>query len=107
MMNIDGIGEETAELLYGKGLVKTPADLYNLTKEQLSILERFGDKSAERILKGLEDSKAVPFERVIYALSIPNVGETTAKRLAKSVVSMDRMRLMSEAELQSIPMWGR
>ncbi len=103
MMNIDGIGEETAELLYEKGLVSTPADLYTLTKDELSILERFGDKSAERILKGLEDSKTVPFERVIYALSIPNVGETTAKRLAKSVVSMDRMRQMDEAELQSIP----
>lgn len=103
MMNIDGIGEETAELLYEKGLVKTPADLYDLTKEQLSILERFGDKSAERILKGLEDSKGVPFERVIYALSIPNVGETTAKRLAKSVVSMDNMRQMDEDELQAIP----
>lgn len=103
MMDIDGIGEETAELLYEKGLVKNPADLYNLSKDQLSILERFGDKSAERILKGLEDSRMVPFERVVYALSIPNVGETTAKRLAKSVVSMERMRLMSEEELQAIP----
>ncbi|MDO4335185.1 MAG: NAD-dependent DNA ligase LigA [Bacteroidales bacterium] len=103
MMNIDGIGEETAELLYDRNLVKTPADLYDLTKEQLSILERFGDKSAERILKGLDDSRSVPFERVIYALSISNVGETTAKRLAKSVVSMDRMRSMSVEQLQSIP----
>lgn len=103
MMNIDGIGEETAELLYDKKLVNTPADLYDLTKEQLSILERFGDKSAERIIKGLEDSRLVPFERVIYALSIPNVGETTAKRLAKSVVSMERLRLMSVEELQAIP----
>lgn len=103
MMNIDGIGEETAELLYDKGLVTTPADLYDLTKEQLSILERFGDKSAERIMKGLKDSKQVSFERVIYALSISNVGETTAKRLAKCVVSMERLRNMSEEELQAIP----
>lgn len=103
MMNIDGIGEETAELLYDKGLVKVAADLYDLTKEQLSILERFGDKSAERIMKGLEESKQVPFERVIYALSISNVGETTAKRLAKSVVSMERLRSMSVEELQAIP----
>lgn len=103
MMNIDGIGEETAELLYDRNLVKTPADLYDLTKDQLSILERFGDKSAERIMKGLEDSKQVPFERVIYALSISNVGETTAKRLAKSVVSMERLRAMSVEELQAIP----
>lgn len=103
MMNIDGIGEETAELLYAKGLVVVPADLYDLTKEQLSILERFGDKSAERILSGLEDSKKVPFERVVYALSIPNVGETTSKRLAKSVKSMERMQQMSVEELQAIP----
>lgn len=103
MMNIDGIGEETAELLYAKGLVAVPADLYDLTKEQLSILERFGDKSAERILSGLEDSKKVPFERVVYALSIPNVGETTSKRLAKSVKSMERMQHMSVEELQAIP----
>lgn len=103
MMNIDGVGEETAELLYEKGLAKTSADLYDLTKEQLSILDRFGDKSAERILNGVEASKQVPFERVIYALSIPNVGETTAKRVAKSVKSMDRMMEMSVEELQSIP----
>ena len=103
MMNIDGIGEETAELLYDRNLVKSPADLYDLTKQQLSILERFGDKSAERIIKGLEDSRSVPFERVIYALSIPNVGETTAKRLAKSVVSMDRLRAMNVEQLQAIP----
>ena len=103
MMDIDGIGEETAELLYSKGLVNTPADLYSLTKEQLSILERFGEKSAERILNGLEDSKQVPFERVLYALSIPNVGETTSKRLAKSVQSLERLQSMSIEELQAIP----
>ncbi len=103
MMNIDGVGEETAELLYNKDLVKIPADLYDLTKEQLSILDRFGDKSAERILNGLEASKQVPFERVVYALSIPNVGETTSKRVAKSVKSMERMQAMSVEELQAIP----
>ncbi len=103
MMNIDGVGEETAELLYDKGLVTNSADLYDLTKEQLSILDRFGDKSAERILNGLEASKQVPFERVVYALSIPNVGETTSKRVAKSVKSMDRMQAMSVEELQAIP----
>lgn len=103
MMNIDGVGEETAELLYDKGLVTDSADLYDLTKEQLSILDRFGDKSAERILNGLEASKSVPFERVVYALSIPNVGETNAKRVAKSVKSMERLMAMSVAELQAIP----
>lgn len=103
MMNIDGIGEETAELLFAQGLVKTTADLYELTAAQLSMLDRFGEKSAERIMKGLEDSKSVPFERVVYALSIPNVGETTAKRIAKSVKSMECMRLMKVEELQAIP----
>ncbi|MDE7347392.1 MAG: NAD-dependent DNA ligase LigA [Muribaculaceae bacterium] len=103
MMNIDGVGEETADLLFDKDLVRVPADLYDLTKEQLSILDRFGDKSAERILKGLEASKEVPFERVVYALSIPNVGETTSKRVAKSVKSMDHMQAMGVEELQAIP----
>lgn len=103
MMDIDGIGEETAEVLFAHSLVKTPADLYDLTATQLSVLDRFGEKSAERIIRGLEDSKTVPFERVVYALSIPNVGETTAKRVAKSVKSMERMRAMKVEELQSIP----
>lgn len=103
MMNIDGIGEETAELLYDKGLATTYADLYDLTADKLEVLDRFGEKSADRILKGLEDSKNVPFERVVYALSIPNVGETTAKRVAKCVKSMERMQAMSVEELQAIP----
>lgn len=103
MMNIDGIGEETAELLFACGLVERIADLYDLTEEKLSALDRIGEKTAARILKGIEDSKKVPFERVIYALSIPNVGETTAKRVALTVQSMDRMMEMSKEELTAIP----
>lgn len=103
MMNIDGIGEETAELLYDKGLATTYADLYDLTADKLAVLDRFGEKSAERILKGLHDSKQVPFERVIYALSIPNVGETTAKRVAKTIKSMESLMAVSVEELQAIP----
>lgn len=103
MMNIDGIGEETAELLYAAGLVREVGDIYDLTIDKLSRLERIGEKSAQRILKGIDDSKSVPFERVLYALSIPNVGETTSKRLAMAVVSMDRMFEMSEEELSRIP----
>lgn len=102
MMNIDGIGEETAELLYDSGLVRLSSDLYTLTAPQLAQLDRVGPKLAARIIDGIEASKSVPFERVIYALSIPNVGETTAKRLAKSVVSMERLRAMSEEELTAI-----
>ncbi|MDE7402336.1 MAG: NAD-dependent DNA ligase LigA [Muribaculaceae bacterium] len=103
MMNIDGIGEETAELLYESGLVERIGQLYSLTVDQLMALDRMGEKSAVRIIEGMEASKSVPFERVIYALSIPNVGETTAKRIAKSVVSMDRMQQMSVEELAAIP----
>lgn len=103
MMNIDGIGEETAELLFACGLVERIADLYDLTEEKLSALDRIGEKTAARILKGIEDSKKVPFERVIFALSIPNVGETTAKRVALTVQSMDRMMEMSKEELTAIP----
>lgn len=103
MMNIDGIGEETAELLYASGLVTRIGQLYDLTEKQLSDLERIGPKTAARIIKGIEDSKQVPFERVIYALSIPNVGETTSKRLAIGVKSMDAMLGMDEIQLSAIP----
>ena len=103
MMNIDGIGEETAEMLFACGLVENIADLYDLTFEQLTALDRIGAKGANRILKGIEDSKKVPFERVVYALSIPNVGETTAKRLAGAVKSMERMQAMSVEELTAVP----
>lgn len=103
MMDIDGIGEETAELLFDKGLVERIADLYDLTAEKLSGIERIGEKTAARILNGIEESKKVPFERVVYALSIPNVGETTAKRLARSVKSMDVMRSMTVEQLTAVP----
>lgn len=102
MMNIDGIGEETSEALFASGFVTDIADLYSLTREQLLTLDGFGERSAERILQGIEDSKAVPFERVLYALSIPFVGETVAKKLARSVRSMDRLMEMSVEELTAI-----
>lgn len=103
MMNIDGIGAETAELLYQAGLVKEIGDIYDLTMDKLFPLDRVGEKSAQRILNGIEDSKNVPFERVLYALSIPNVGETTSKRLARAITSMDNMMDMTEEQLSSIP----
>ncbi|MCC8070203.1 MAG: NAD-dependent DNA ligase LigA [Bacteroidales bacterium] len=102
MMNIDGIGEETSELLFQTGLVKNIADLYSLRKEQLEGLEGFGEKSADRIMQGIEDSKKVPFDRVVYALSIPYVGETVAKKLAKGVGSMDNLMTMSRDDLVAI-----
>lgn len=102
MMNIDGIGEETATLLYRSGLAKDPADLYSLTYDQLATLPGFGEKSAERILDGLRASLSVPFDRVLYALSVPNVGETGAKKIARAAGSIDRLMSMSEAELTAI-----
>lgn len=103
MMNIDGIGEETAELLYANKLVSTIGQLYDLDETQLSGLVRIGPKTASRIIKGIEDSRNVPFDRVLYALSIPNVGETTAKRIARTVGSMERMEEMTLEELTAIP----
>lgn len=103
MMNIDGIGEETAEQLYESGLVERIGQIYDLTEEKLAGLDRFGNKAAQRIMKGIENSRTVPFERVLYALSIPNVGETTAKRLARTVKSMERLLEMTLEELTAIP----
>ncbi|MDE6206533.1 MAG: NAD-dependent DNA ligase LigA, partial [Muribaculaceae bacterium] len=102
MMNIDGIGEETAAALYAAGLVSTPADLYDLTATDLMALEGFQQKSAERIIDGIAASKAVPFERVVFALSIPYVGETTARKVARAARSMERLRTMTAAELEAI-----
>lgn len=102
MMNIDGIGEETAELLYNCGLVERIGQLYDLTEERLASLDRIGEKTARRIIKGIEDSKKVPFERVLYALSIPNIGETTAKRLANGVKSMAHLKEMGLEELSAL-----
>lgn len=102
MMDIDGIGEETAELLFNSGLVENIADIYDLTAERLASLDRIGEKTASRIMDGIEASKKVPFERVVYALSIPNVGETTGKRLALGVRSMEHLLSMSEEELNEV-----
>jgi len=103
MMDIDGIGEETAELLYQKGLVRNIADIYDLRPEQLEALDRFGSRSAERIMTGIENSRQVTFDRVIYALSIPYVGETVAKRLARSVGDIDNLMSLSRQQLEAIP----
>lgn len=102
MMNIDGIGEEVAEQLYSTGLVRNIADLYDLTEEKLITLERFKERSAQRIINGIEESKKVPFERVIFSLSIPFVGETTAKILADATHNIDNLMAMNETELSFI-----
>lgn len=99
MMNIDGVGEETAQQLYARGFVRNIADLYDLTADKLMTLEGFGPRSAERVLEGLEASKSVPYDRVIYALSIPFVGDTVAKKVAKAFPDIDRLMAASSAEL--------
>ena len=101
-MNIDGIGSETVELLYNQGLLANVADLYTLKAEQLIPLERMGEKSAERILKSLEASRTVPYNRVLFALGIRYVGETVAKSLATASGNIDRLMEMSLQELMSI-----
>lgn len=102
MMNIDGIGEEMAEQLFANGLVENIADIYDLTEDKLMTMDRLGEKSATKIMKGIEDSKRVPFERVIYALSIPYVGETVAKKLAVGVKNMNNLLTLGIANLSSI-----
>ncbi len=102
MMNIDGIGEETAAALYNKHLVTNYSDLYTLTDEQLLTIDGFGPRSAERVLDGIEASKKVPFERVIYALSIPYVGETTAKKIARAVNNIDELMSWPAERLEAI-----
>ncbi len=106
MMNIDGIGEEVAITLHEAGLVNNVADLYDLSEEKLVALDRFQSRSAQRILRGIEDSKQVPFARVIFALSIPYVGETTAKVLARNVHDIDTLMSMPAEQLAGIPEIG-
>lgn len=91
-MDIEGLGGETIALLFNNNLVRNYADLYDLTVDQLLPLERMARKSADNLVKGVEASKQVPFERVLYALGIRYVGETVAKKLAKHYKSIDALR---------------
>lgn len=114
-MNIEGIGEEKVEWFYDIGLIKNAADLYDLTYEQLLGLQRelsddgvtgriisIQEKSATNILNGIENSKKVPFARVLYALGIRHVGETVAQKLAEAAGSIDALRRMNQLELMMI-----
>ena len=101
-MNIDGLGPETVDLFYQEGLIRSAADLYGLTARQIAPLERMGEKSAERILAGLEQSRAIPFERVLFALGIRFVGETVARTLARAFGSMERLASATYEDLLSI-----
>ena len=98
-MDIDGLGGETVALLFNAGLVTNYADLYELKKEQIIPLERMAEKSAENLINGIEKSKVIPFERVLYALGIRYVGETVAKKLAKHYKSIDAIAQASIMDL--------
>ena len=101
-MNIDGLGQETIDLLYNEGLIRNIADLYDLQKEQISRLERLGDKSADRILNSFDESRNVQFEKVLFALGIRFVGETVAKILAHRLINMENIENASLEELTAI-----
>ena len=90
-MNIDGLGGETVDLLRKEGLIENYADLYNLTAEQVIPLERMAEKSAKNMIEGINKSKEIPFEKVLFALGIRFVGETVAKKLAKHFKSIDNL----------------
>lgn len=90
-MDIEGLGGETVALLFNAGLVKNYADLYDLKKEQVVVLERMADKSADNLISGIEKSKEITFDRVLYALGIRYVGETVAKKLAKYYKNIDNL----------------
>ena len=101
-MNIDGLGAETVELLFKEGLINNYADLYELKASQIIPLERMAEKSAENIILGIENSKKVPFEKVLFALGIRFVGETVAKKLAKHFKSINNLMTATFEELISV-----
>ena len=88
-MDIDGLGPETIDMFFRLGLIKDTADLYELTADRIKNLDRMGDKSAENIIRSIAQSKEVPFERVLFALGIRFVGETVAKKIAKSFMTIE------------------
>ena len=101
-MDIEGLGGETVELLFKEGLIQNYADLYTLTIEQIIPLERMAEKSAENLVLGVEASKQIPFERVLFALGIRYVGETVAKKLAKAYKNIDALMAATQEELVAV-----
>ncbi|MCQ2340741.1 MAG: NAD-dependent DNA ligase LigA [Paludibacteraceae bacterium] len=101
-MNIDGLGEETIDLLFKQNLIRNIADIYDLRKEDIAKQEGFGDKSAEKIMAGIQASKQVAWPRVLFALGIRMIGETTAKKIARRFPSIDTLQWATIEELTSI-----
>ncbi len=102
VMNIDGMGDALVNQLTERGMVKDVADIYKLTKAQLLSLERMGDKSAQNVLREIENSKKLPLERVIYGLGIRFVGERTAQFLAEYFGDIGALEKAGEEELQKV-----
>ncbi len=98
-MNIDGLGEETIDLFYQKGLLHNIADIYDLKLSDIAAQERLGEKSAQNILDGIEASKQVPWARVLFALGIRMVGETTAKKIARKYNTIDALQWATAEQL--------
>ncbi|UOE42385.1 NAD-dependent DNA ligase LigA [Chryseobacterium suipulveris] len=101
-LNIESLGQETIAQLYREKLIENPADFYVLKKEQLLPLERMAEKSAQNILDGIEKSKEIPFEKVLFGIGIKHVGETVAKKLAKNFESIDALREATAEELTQV-----
>lgn len=101
-LNIENLGAETIEQLYREKLVENPADFYVLTKDQLLKLDRMAQKSAQNILDGIEKSKEIPFEKVLFGIGIKHVGETVAKKLSKNFESIDILKKATLEELVQV-----
>lgn len=101
-MDVEGIGTETVDQLVDAGLVQRPADLYDLTWDQWAQLDKFKDKSIQNALDGLQRSKAIPFERVLFAMGIRHVGETVAKKLAKHFGSLETLSTARQEALENV-----
>lgn len=102
-MDIEGLGEKLAEQLVREGLVATPADLYALTAAQLMTLDRLGEKSAENLAQAIDRSRSTTLPRVLYAVGIAEVGETTARQLAQNFGTLDALAAASVGQLEQVP----
>jgi DNA ligase (NAD+) len=102
-MDVEGLGDKLIEQLVDRGDVKTPADLYALDAVALATLERMGERSASKVIAAIEDSRKTTLPRVLFALGIPDVGESTALALAEQFGSIEALMAASEAEIQQTP----
>jgi DNA ligase (NAD+) len=105
-MNIDGLGAETIDLLYQKGMVRTPDQLYDLRYDDLISLDRFADKSVKNLIQGIEKSKHVPFKNVLFALGIRHVGATIAEKLVDAYPSIEQLIAAKEEDMLAVPEIG-